>query len=155
MEIRNANEKDIPSILRLLSQVNKIHHDGRPDIFKLGTKYGAKELESIISDKDTPVLVADDGRNVVGYAFCIIRQHVGDSILTDIKTLYVDDLCVDESRRGMHIGRTLYEAAQSLAREKGCHNITLNVWQLNTDAAKFYEAMGMHPLKTCMEEILE
>ena len=34
MEIRFAEKKDIPGILELLRQVGKVHHDGRPDLFR-------------------------------------------------------------------------------------------------------------------------
>ena len=90
----------------------------------------------------------------MGYCFCIFEQHVGHSVLTDIKTLYIDDLCVDESLRGKHVGRGLYDAAVALAKESGCYNLTLNVWSCNPGALRFYEKCGMLPQKICMEKIL-
>ena len=89
-----------------------------------------------------------------GYAFCQFCQHLDDNILTDIKTLYIDDLCVDETIRGQHIGKQLYEAVLDFARENGCYNVTLNVWACNEPAMRFYEACGMKPQKTGMEIIL-
>ena len=59
-KIRKAEEKDIPIILELLKQVNKIHYEQRPDIFKLGTKYTEISLKSIIADDNTPVFVSVD-----------------------------------------------------------------------------------------------
>ena len=91
---------------------------------------------------------------MLGYAFCVFVQHVGDNILTDIKTLYIDDLCVDEEIRGQHVGRQLYEYVLGFAREQGCYNVTLNVWALNDGAIKFYEACGLKPQKIGMETIL-
>lgn len=155
MTIRKATKKDIDEILRLLRQVLTIHHNGRPDIFKANaTKYTHEELAEIIKDETRPILVADDGEKIVGYAFCIYQQHENNNILTDIKTLYIDDLCVDEGCRGRHIGKELYNAVLALARETDCYNVTLNVWCLNENAQKFYEACGMTPLKTAMEQIL-
>ena len=153
--IRNAKEKDIPKIGDLLSQVDLVHHNGRPDIFKIGRKYSAEELVSLLSDPQRPILVSVDANDeVMGYCFCIYQQHVDSSVLTDIKTLYIDDLCVDENLRGQHIGKELYTAAVKLARDNGCYNITLNVWNCNPSALRFYEAMGLAPQKTCMELIL-
>ena len=155
MNIRRAKETDIIDIHRLLYQVNLVHHQGRPDIFKIGiNKYTDEQLKNIICDDSRPILVAEDEGHVVGYAFCIYEQHPDDNILTDIKTLYIDDLCVDENRRGEHIGKRLYSAVLNMAKDSGCYNVTLNVWALNENAQKFYEAMGMKPLKTYMEEIL-
>jgi len=155
MDIRFAREEDIPDITSLLKQVALIHHQGRPDLFKAGVKYTPDKLLDIIKDKNRPILVADDGKKVVGYAFCIIQKHSGDSVLTDISTLYLDDLCVDENMRGKHIGSAIYAAVLTLAKELGCHNVTLNVWAMNDSAQKFYNAQGLKPLKTCMEQIID
>ena len=153
--IRQAVEKDIPRISDLLLQVCLVHHNGRPDIFKVGTKYSEEELKSLINDEQRPILVCtDEDDNVMGYCFCIYQQHTDNSILTDIKTLYIDDLCVDETLRGKHIGKQLYEAAVRLARDSGCYNLTLNVWSCNPSAMRFYEAQGLVPQKIGMELIL-
>ena len=153
--IRQAIEKDIPKIGDLLSQVDLVHHNGRPDIFKIGRKYSDAELRELLGDADRPILVSvDEEDNVRGYCFCMYQQHINNSVLTDIKTLYIDDLCVDEAMRGKHIGRELYEAAVALARENGCYNLTLNVWSCNPSALRFYEKCGLLPQKIGMEVIL-
>ena len=153
--IRLAKEKDIEKILDLLSQVDLVHHNGRPDIFKIGTKYSKEELKDLLSDESRPILVCtNESDEVIGYCFCIFQQHKNNSVLTDIKTLYIDDLCVDEKLRGKHIGKELYKAALKLAKDSGCYNLTLNVWSCNPSAMRFYEAQGLVPQKICMEKIL-
>lgn len=156
MTIRKALDKDLEGIKSLLLQVLTVHHNGRPDIFKGNTrKYTDDEIIGIIHNEKTPVLIAADGNdNVMGYAFCVFQQHIGNNILTDIKTLYIDDLCVDENIRGKHIGSSLYNAVLDFARENGCYNVTLNVWSCNESAMRFYEKMGLKPQKVGMEKIL-
>lgn len=157
MEIRRAQEKDMDGIGKLLMQVLMIHHKGRPDLFQGDNrkKYTDEQLKAILHDDRTPVLAAVDGQDrVLGYAFCIFKQYLNDNILTDIKTLYIDDLCVDETLRGQHIGRQLYEAVLDYARANGCYNVTLNVWACNEAAVKFYEKCGLKPQKIGMETIL-
>ena len=156
MNIKRANMGDMPGINELLRQVLDVHHRGRPDIFKSGAKkYTDEELAEIIKDDAHPIFVAvDEESKVLGYAFCIFQRHVNNNILTDIKTLYIDDLCVDESRRGEHIGRALYDFVVGFARESGCYNLTLNVWSCNEGAMKFYEKCGLLPQKLGMELIL-
>ncbi len=156
MLIRRAEEKDMPDILKLLSQVLMVHHKGRPDLFKGGVrKYTQEELAVLIQDDTKPIFVGvDETDRVLGYAFCVFIQHLDDNILTDIKTLYIDDLCVDEKIRGQHVGRQLYEYVVAFAKEQGCYNVTLNVWELNAGARKFYEVCGLVPQKTGMEKIL-
>lgn len=156
MNIRRAMETDIEGINRLLCQVLKVHHQGRPDIFKNDTKkYTDGELLQMISDDTKPIFVAvDKDEKVLGYAFCVFIQHKNDNILTDIKTLYIDDLCVDETVRGLHIGQKLYEYVLSFAKEQGCYNLTLNVWSCNSNAIRFYEKCGLVPQKIGMEKVL-
>ena len=86
----------------------------------------------------------------MGYAFCVFQEHINDNILTDIKTLYIDDLCVDEKSRGQHIGKQLYDYVVNYAKKQGCYNVTLNVWECNPNAKKFYELCGLKPQKTGM-----
>jgi ribosomal protein S18 acetylase RimI-like enzyme len=156
MHVRRAAERDIPAIERLLLQVLNIHAEGRPDLFKPNTtKYTAEELEEILADDSRPVFVAaSDDDSVLGYAFCVYQQHVGSNNMTDVRTLYIDDLCVDARSRGQHVGRTLYEHVVGFARREGFYNVTLNVWSCNADAQRFYEAMGLRPYKVGMEQIL-
>lgn len=156
MEIRRAKEQDMDGINNLLLQVCLVHHKGRPDLFKYGAKkYSDEELKAIIHDDTRPILTAvDENGTVLGYAFCIFQQHLNNNILTDVKTLYIDDLCVDEQLRGQHIGRQLYEAVLDYARANGCYNVTLNVWSLNEAAMKFYQSCGLKPQKIGMETIL-
>ena len=157
MEVRRAIEKDIPGILNLLVQVDMVHHNGRPDIFKgPATKYNETELKCIIADDDTPVFVCvDENDNVLGHAFCVYTQEFNHSVLTDIKTLYIDDICVDELSRGKHVGKTIFEHVHKYAKENGYYNITLNVWSCNPGAMKFYESLGFVPQKIGMEQIIE
>lgn len=155
LTIRRAGAKDIPALDGLLYQVHKVHSDLRPDLFRQGTKkYTDEELEGIVTDDGTPVFVAERAGEVLGYAFCVHQQLADDNNMTDIKTLYIDDLCVDEHARGGHIGRALYEHVLDYARTAGCYNVTLNVWAGNEGAMKFYESVGLGVQKIGMEKIL-
>ena len=154
MMIRKANKKDIKRIIELLHQVNMVHHVIRPDLFKpYTTKYNEQELETMLKDDSKPIFVFDDGK-VLGYAFCQVSEVRNHQLLEDIKTLYIDDICVDENARGKHVGKALYEYVRDYAKSIGCNNITLNVWEGNEPALHFYRNMGMQVQKTTMEIIL-
>lgn len=153
--IRKAELRDIPALGRLLYEVHKVHSDVRPDLFKAGTrKYTDGQLEEILQSGERPVFVAEQDGQVVGYAFCIPKQFVGDRSMTDVRTLYIDDLCVDEAARGKHIGTKLYDFVLDFAKRQGYYNVTLNVWADNKAAVKFYEKIGLRIQKIGMEKIL-
>ena len=159
MNIRRATNADMPGINKLLHQVLMVHHNGRPDLFKPNVKkYTDEELGRIIGDDKTPIFVAtEEGApkgEILGYAFCVFQQHIDNNILTDVKSLYIDDLCVDEEKRGLHIGKNLYEYVLKFAKKQECYNVTLNVWACNESAMKFYESCGLLPQKIGMEKIL-
>ncbi|MDO5121371.1 MAG: GNAT family N-acetyltransferase, partial [Erysipelotrichaceae bacterium] len=108
MIVRRAEERDIPKILDLLVQVLNIHAEGRPDLFIPNTtKYTVDELKVMIQDDNAPIFVADENGEVLGYAFTVMQRRLHNNNMTDIKTLFIDDLCVDEKARGKHVGRTI------------------------------------------------
>ena len=155
INITRADENDIDGILSLLSQVLEIHAKIRPDLFISGTtKYTKAELVKMITDDSAPIFVArDKDQKVLGYAFCLLQEESGVNLVPH-KCLYIDDLCVDSSIRGLGIGRMLYDHVKDVAKALGCYDITLNVWEGNDSARHFYGSMGMGVKKTMMEEIL-
>ena len=154
--IRPAREGDIPRVGELLRQVNEVHHTIRPDLFKAGArKYRDDELRAVFADPATPVFVYKADGEVLGYAFCVVQIHENDNNLVDGKTLYLDDLCVDGAARGRGIGTSLYRFVLDYAKQIGCHNVTLNVWEGNDAALAFYRKCRMKVQKTGMETVLE
>ncbi len=156
MIIRKAQEKDIPRIMDLLSQVLEIHASIRPDIFIPGTtKYTKEELNAILQNEKTPVYVAvNDEDETVGYALCVLKQQPFSNNMIQFDSLFVDDLCVDGKYRGQHIGEALFRFVKEEARRLGCYEVTLNVWEGNDSAKRFYEKMGMKIKESQMELIL-
>ena len=143
---------------RLLGQVLEVHAEGRPDLFRAGTrKYTDDELLAMFDDDSRPVFVAvdeKDGERVLGHAFCEVQDYRASNNMQPFVSVYVDDICVDEACRGRHVGTALYRHVIEFARGLGCHNVTLNVWECNPGARAFYEAMGMSVQKTCLEQVL-
>ena len=109
----------------------------------------------MIQDASNPIYVAvDEDDRCVGYAFCQIIEPSKSHNMVPIRQLFIDDLCVDESSRGRHIGEALFEYVKNEAKRLGCYEVTLNVWEGNTSAEKFYNKMGMKAKEKRMEFIL-
>ena len=153
--VRRAAERDIPAIMDLLVQVDMVHHNGRPDLFKgPTTKYTEDDLKRIFLNDELPVFVCvDDDDTVLGHGFCVV-EHYGGQLMTERTTLYIDDICVDEKARGRHVGEAIYRHIVEYAKSLGCYNLTLNVWSCNPGAMAFYEKMGLTPYRVGMEQIL-
>lgn len=152
MNIRFATEKDIPQMIDLLRQVGEVHHQIRPDLFRAGAqKYDETALKKLLADKTRPIIAGVINDTMVGYAFCILQELKNDPVLCDRKTLYIDDLCVDETVRGGGVAKAIYQGALDYAREIHCDAVTLNVWCGNDRALRFYEKCGLKPQKIGME----
>ncbi|EFW89668.1 GNAT family N-acetyltransferase [Streptococcus equinus] len=155
MTIRRAKEADIPKLIDLLEQVLLVHHKVRPDLFQeKGVKYTESELAELIADDSRPIFVyEDESGTVLGHLFTVIEESHAPKVAH--KTLFIDDLCVDEAARGQKIGEQLYRFALQYAKEIGCYNLTLNVWSANKSAVRFYERQGLTPQETRMEQIID
>ena len=155
MEIRFAENQDVAGILKLLRQVGQVHHNGRPDIFRADAqKYGPSQVLAMLNKAETPIFVAVEDGNVLGYCFCQMKTYYRDSVICDHTTCYIDDLCVHENCRGKHVGKALYETVCRYAKSRNCASITLNVWSCNPGAMAFYEKLGLKPQKVGMEQLL-
>lgn len=154
--LKEIDKESIPGLLKLLLEVNALHHEGRPDLFKGGvTKYDEKELIKRIGDKDNPIIVAHDEEDrVVGYVMLELEDKQETHLKPACRTLYIDDLCVDKEARGQGIGKTLYLKAKEIAEKMNCHNLTLHSWGLNENATSFYEHLGMKIQFICFEEVI-
>ena len=153
--VRFAEERDVPAVMELLRQVNRVHAEGRPDLFKTETKYTEDELREIFRNEETPVFVCENGKGrVVGHGFCVLQRPENTRLLRNVLTLYIDDICVDEAARGQGAGRAIYGHILAFARQKGCYNVTLNVWSCNPGAMEFYKKLGLTPYKVGMEQVL-
>ena len=155
MEIRFAKPQDVPGIIKLLQQVGRVHHEGRPDLFRAtAQKYGPSQVLEMMDKPDAPIFVAVEENKVLGYGFCVMEKYQQNTVMNDRLTLYIDDLCVLEEYRGKHIGTAIYHEIIRYAKACGCYNVTLNVWSCNESAMKFYESLGMQPQKVGMEAII-
>jgi ribosomal protein S18 acetylase RimI-like enzyme len=145
MVVRAALPRDIPGIAALLLQVLAVHNAIRPDLFKpVGAKYTGEEIEKIIADPLTPVFVCVDGvtGTVLGHCFCKVLDKPETGATYPVKSMFIDDLCVEESVRGKHIGSKLLDFVTEYARDNGFYNITLHAWEGNDPALAFYRNSG-------------
>lgn len=156
MEIRFAKACDVMGILALLRQVGRVHHEGRPDIFRAGAqKYGPSQILSMLDKPDTVIFVAVEEDKVLGYGFCFIKNYSLDPVMAERTELYIDDLCVDGAARGTGVGKALYRHVCRWAKEAGFDYITLHVWDFPGSAEGFYRSLGMKTRYFAMEQSLE
>ena len=152
MVIQKAKKEHAAQIVQLLKYICALHKKGRPDVFISDSpKYNEEEVRRLLDDEKTFICVALDGDEVTGYLIAELKEGVPSRHMRGIKTLYIDDLCVKETRKRQGIGKALFEQARLTAREYNCERIDLNVWAFNETAISFYEKMGLTVSKMTME----
>ena len=153
--IRKANINDLNSIKNLLEEILYVHHKLRPDIFKeKGQKFSDDELLSFLKDDNNLIFVYEIDGKVVGHLFLDIKIYNETGATHPYKTLFIEDLSIDEDYRRQGIGKSLMNFAFDYAKTIGAGNVKLHVWEGNTSAIKFYESLGMKPQKHVFEYLL-
>jgi ribosomal protein S18 acetylase RimI-like enzyme len=144
-EIRKAEKKQAAQIVGLLEYIFALHKKGRPDVFADtdSPKYTEEDVCRLIDDENYRIISAEEDGRVVGYMIAELVDGSKHPHMRSVKTLYIDDICVDEAYAHKGVGTALFEEAKRIGKELGCVRIDLNVWAFNEGAIKFYEKMGM------------
>lgn len=153
--VERALPRDTEDVLALLTEILRIHRDGRPDIFSdHGAKYTAEDLEKLFSDPMTPSFTVREDGEFRGYALCRFTFSDGTPPKRAAKTLYIDDLCVLSAHRGKGLGTHMIESLKLFAKEESCDRVELNVWEFNRGAMRLYGQCGFSTQRRQLEFIL-
>lgn len=151
-EIRYAAREDLPQVNELRSQVNRLHAEGRPDIFRSGFCEELRErVYAEFEGEDSDVIVAVSGGTVCGF---LIAQYIRrpESPYCHPREFYrVEEFGVSPAYRRQGIGTALIAFCAGEAKEKGFSKMELDVWEFNEDAREFYKAAGFQTYRRYME----
>lgn len=137
---REATASDITQVLSLLEQIME-HHDVTPPQPELLSA----TISKILDNPDHLLLVADDGRQLVGMCALIFSQ----STWSASPVCEVQDVLVTQCHQRAGIGAGLIEAAERIARMRGCNRLFLLTEYWNLEAHAFYRSLGLAE-KTCL-----
>jgi len=131
--VRKGRRTDAKQFIRLVCDLANFEHLDPP------SKEGRLRLiEDIFGKKKVNLLVAADGRRLVGYALYFYTY----SSFVAKPTLYLEDLYVLDEYRKHGIGFSLFRKCVEIALEAGCGRMEWAVLTWNTKALKFYEKLG-------------
>ncbi|MDQ1612841.1 MAG: hypothetical protein QOG00_2772 [Pyrinomonadaceae bacterium] len=135
---------DLPGIGRLGALLVAEHYDFDPRRFLAARSATPEGYASFIStqleDADKAVLVADDGGDVIGYAYAAIEGYDYMSLRGPAGVLH--DVIVDPEHRGRGVGRLLLEAALAFLRSRGVPRVVLLTAERNEGAQRLFARMG-------------
>ena len=152
MTIRFAEENELDRINDLRKQVNDVHVEGKPDVFKPGFGEELKDFIKVIwNDPEQSIVVAESEGDICGFA---VLHHINkpeNPFMYERDFLDIDEFCVDKDHRRQGVASALIEFIKTYAKDQGYKRIELNMWEFNQDALAFYEAAGFETFRRYME----
>lgn len=152
-DIRPAAEGDQAQLSELFDELDELHRQARPDIFRksAGDARSRDDLAALIGEDGGTILVADRGGRLLGLAVALLRSPRSHPLLITRKVVEIDNVVVHRAAQRHGIGRRLVLACVDWARQRGADDVEIGVHDFNTGAIAFYEAMGfemsMHRLR--------
>ena len=152
MSVRFAREDELERVNELRKQVNDLHVEGKPEVFKPG--FG-KELRDFVytiwESPEQEIVVCERDGLIVGFAIVhhIIKPE--NPFMKEWDFLDIDEFCVDEKYRRQGVATELIDFIKEFAKANGHHRIELNMWEFNESALEFYDAVGFKTFRRFME----
>lgn len=138
--IRNARADEYESVETIMKQVQQMHIEWRPDIYKHSEAVLPPEMyERAVEDKT--FFVAEYGGIVAGILL-IIYRHIESPNQVTRNVIFVDVMAVDENYRGKGIGHAFFDFLKELKAKRGYDRIELEVNAKNEAACKMYADYG-------------
>lgn len=148
VHIRGAQADDYVGLCQLYEQVDQLHVDHLPEIFKKsdGPAREQRQIMSLIRDPDVGLFVAEVDGKLAGFITVLLIQSGAVSIDAPRKFGVVDTIAVDTAYHRSGLGRQLMDYAEKWAQEKDATSLELTVYDFNQGALSFYADLGYAPL---------
>ena len=133
MEIRELNEGDLESLVKLYEQL-----DGSNEGFTVQAARSVWKNE-IEGNKNIKYFGAIEDGKVVSTCFCLIIPNLtrlGSS------ACFVENVVTDKDHRGQGLGKKIMERAIAFARERDCYKVILESASFRKEAHQFYKNLG-------------
>ena len=140
IHIRNAELDEYQTVETIMKQVQQMHIDWRPDIYKYNETVLSLEIYKQAVNERTFFVAEYDGK-IAGILFVIYR-HIENPIQVTRNIIFIDSMAVDEKYRGKGIGHAFFDFLKNLKNEKGYDGIELQVNAKNKAAYKIYSDYG-------------
>ena len=150
--VRRATRDELERINKLRRAVSELHAKGRPDIFRPG--FGgslAQHVYDIFDLPDYDVFAAFVNKTLCGFAIVNYTDKPESAYMCAQRFIHVDEFGVDEKFRRCRVGTALIDFLKSEAKQNGFERLTLDVWEFNEPAKKFYESIGFNPFRSYLE----
>ncbi|MGE7694014.1 N-acetyltransferase family protein [Lysinibacillus sp. NPDC094177] len=147
-----ATEEDYFAVNQIVKEGHEEHVMEEPTIFKsVESVMPETYYNELIVNEESDILIAKKDEIVVGFAVISVETSPPFESLVPRKYAYIHDFGVkaDQQRKG--IGKILFTACITWAKERAVNSIELNVWEFNTKAIDFYKHFEMSSVSRKMK----
>ena len=144
MKTRKAIATDRLLLSSLCVDVQRLHAENHPDIFKLpqSDDFVTSFFDEMLADPMISIFIAENDEGPLGYILCKLIERPENPFTFAMRYLLVDQVSVRPEEQGKGIGAALLKQAEVLARELNVSRIQLDSWGFNTEAHGFFEKLG-------------
>lgn len=144
LKIRKAELEDYDVLCRLFAQIDELHQQWYPDIFRNseGLIRTRHEIGELIMPRHSQVFLAELNGEGIGMALIRIENTPDFRLLKKMTYLFLETIVVDKKHRRKGVGTALFNAIKKFAEEKNISRIELKVYFRNEDAILFCKKFG-------------
>ncbi len=135
MEIREANEADLPAVHALICELAE--YEKAPEAVTLTRKQLAEDFSD--SKPRFFIIVAENNNRIVGMALYFYTYSTWKG-----RCLYLEDMIVTKSYRNQGIGQMLFERLIQIASSAQARRMAWQVLDWNERAIQFYHKYGAY-----------
>ena len=147
--VRLPRLQDYERVSQIMDQVQQLHVEWRPDVYKPASPLITMDLfEAILKGGNWYVAEAD---GVVVGILELMKRHVESPAQVTKDVLFISTMAIDEKYRGKGIGHLFFEKVKQLKQEKGYDTIELQVNAKNRLAYEMYRKYGFTEKSINME----
>ncbi len=152
IHIRPAVAEDHGAVAAIIAQVQQMHVDWRPDIYRPND--GLLPLEAFADECARGLAFVAECDGQVAGVMEIVYRHIETPAHVTRDIVFVDTMAVDEPFRGQGVGKAFFRYLKQLKEEKQLDGIELQVNAKNTAALRMYEKCGF-TFKSINMELLD
>lgn len=156
--IRRGTLNDVEVIAELLTEVQRLHAAALPHFFKEPPSDGlsADVVHTFVENPENLIFLAEERdadslpdahRVVVGYLCAAVRSVDENTFTYANKTCHIEHLSVRPDRQHAGHGSRLMQAVRAYAEEQGATILSLDVWDFNQKAQRFFQGQGYVPAR--------
>ena len=144
MNIRQATPADSLLLSSLCRDVQSLHAEHHPDIFKIpqSDDFAVAFFDEILVDPMARIFILEKNGQALGYVLCKLMKRPESPFTFPLRYLQIDQISVRPEARGQGVGAALMKQVERFANELDVQRIQLDSWDFNIRAHAFFERLG-------------